>query len=66
MKPQFDREKQFQTITNAARITGVSAYSIRQGVKNHTVPHIKLGVKYMVDVPAFQKQLSTLAAQNSN
>lgn len=47
----------FQKFPEASKTTGLSQYFLRQGCKNGTVPHIKSGTTYMVNVPALLRQL---------
>ena len=47
----------FQTIEQAARTTGLSKYYLRKGCKDGTVPHVKTGTKYLVNVPKLLRQL---------
>jgi hypothetical protein len=47
----------FQKITEACKTTGLSQYFLRQGCKNGTVPHIKSGDVYYINVPALVEQL---------
>lgn len=47
----------FQSIAQACKTTGLSMYYLRKGCKGGTVPHIKSGTTYMVNVPALLKQL---------
>ena len=46
-------EKPFQSIKEACNSTGISQFAIRKGVKAGTVPHIRIGTKILVNVPAF-------------
>ena len=55
----------FQTIPEAARLTGLSQYFIRNGCRAGTVPHIvvhgpkgKSPGKYMVNVPLLLERLN--------
>ncbi len=48
----------FQTIAAASRTTGLSQYFIRAGCKNGTVPCIKSGQKYFVNVPQLLETLN--------
>jgi len=41
-----------QTVAQAAKTIGVSQYWLREGLKANTVPHIKSGSKYLVNIPA--------------
>lgn len=47
----------FQRIPAACRITGLSQTFLRAGCRNGTVPHIKSGSTYLVNVPALLRQL---------
>ena len=47
----------FQKITEACKTTGLSRYYLRQGCKNGTVPHIKSGGVYYINIPALVEQL---------
>ena len=51
-------EKQpFQKIADAATITGLSQYYLRQGCRDGSVPHIKSGSVYFVNIPALLQKL---------
>lgn len=47
----------FQKIPEAARSTGLSTYFLRRGVRDGSVPHVKSGTVYMVNVPALLRKL---------
>lgn len=47
----------FQKIPEAARTTGLSQYFLRNGCKDGTVPHIKSGTVYLVNIPALLRKL---------
>lgn len=47
----------FQKIPEACKTTGLSQFFLRQGCKNGTVPHIKSGTTYMINIPALLRQL---------
>ncbi len=48
----------FQKIADASRTTGLSQYFLRSGCKSGTIPHVKSGTTYMVNVPALLKVLN--------
>ena len=48
----------FQKIADAVKTTGLSAYYLRKGCKDGTVPHIKSGKKYLINVPALLRMLN--------
>lgn len=48
----------FQKIAEACKTTGLSQYYLRRGCKNGTVPHIKSGGVYYINVPALMDALS--------
>lgn len=47
----------FLKIKDACAATGLSQYYLRQGCKDGTIPHIKSGPTYYVNVPAMLEQL---------
>lgn len=47
----------FQKIPEAARTTGLSTYFLRHGVRDGSVPHIKSGTVYLINVPALLRKL---------
>ena len=47
----------FQKIPEACRSTGLSQYFLRIGCKDGSVPHIRSGTVYLVDVPALLEKL---------
>lgn len=47
----------FMKIKDACAATGLSCYFLRQGCRNGSVPHIKSGPTYYVNVPALLEQL---------
>ncbi len=55
--PKTSDSAPFQRIPAACRITGLSQSYLRAGCKNGTVPHIKAGGTYLVNVPALLRQL---------
>lgn len=50
----------FQPIKAAAKITGLSEYSLRQRLKSGEIPHIKSGSKYLIDMPKLLAQLDAM------
>ena len=40
----------FLSIKDAVRVTGLSAFSLRRGCKDGTIPHIMAGDKYMINI----------------
>ena len=47
----------FQKITDAVKTTGLSAYYLRRGCKDGTVPCVQSGGVYYINVPALLQQL---------
>lgn len=64
-KQHYDPSRQFQTIAETSRTTGLSQYYIRCGCRGGTVPHIKSGSKFMVNVPLLIEQMNRQSL-NSN
>ena len=50
-------EAPFQKIPAASKTTGLSQYFLRNGCKDGSVPHVKSGTTYLVNVPALLKKL---------
>ena len=48
----------FQKIPEACKTTGLSQYFLRKGCKDGSIPHIKSGPTYYVNVPALLAQLN--------
>lgn len=47
----------FQKIPQAAATTGLSQYYLRRGCKDGSIPHIRSGPVYLINIPALLKQL---------
>ena len=54
----------FQKITEACKTTGLSQYFLRQGCKDGTIPHIKSGGVYYINVQALLEQLGQTEQAN--
>lgn len=48
----------FQKIPEACKTTGMSQYYLRKGCKEGSVPHIRSGSTYFVNVPALLDKLN--------
>ena len=53
----------FQKIPDACRTTGLSQFFLRNGIKNGTVPHVRSGQTYYVNIPALLRQLGAEGAE---
>lgn len=47
----------FQKIPEACRTTGLSQYFLRKGCKDGSIPHVKSGPTYYINVPELLTQL---------
>lgn len=47
----------FQKIPEACKTTGLSQYFLRKGCRAGTIPHVKSGEIYYINVPALLRQL---------
>ena len=47
----------FQKIPEACRTTGLSQHFLRKGCRAGTIPHVKSGDIYYINVPALLRQL---------
>lgn len=55
----------FQKIPEACRTTGLSQYFLRKGCKDGSIPHIKSGPTYYINVPELLNRLGA-SCQNEN
>lgn len=58
MRPKtFNPEAPYQTPRAAAYLTGLSLWYIREGCKAGTIPHIRVGRDYRIDMQQLREQL---------
>lgn len=50
-------EAPFMKIKDAVKATGLSAYSLRNGCKDGSIPHVVRGTAYLINVPALLEKL---------
>ena len=50
----------FMKIKDAARVTGLSMYYLRNGCKDGSVPHVKSGTVYLINMPRLLEKLDAL------
>lgn len=48
----------YQKIALASRTTGLSQYFLRNGCKDGSIPHIRSGTTYYINVPALLEQIN--------
>lgn len=53
-------ETPFQKIGQAAQTTGLSQYYLRRGCRDGSVPHVKSGQTFFVNVPALLRKLDVV------
>lgn len=56
------RQVPFQKIQQACKTTGLSMYYLRNGCKDGTIPHVKSGGTYYINVPALLRVLGATPA----
>ena len=56
----------FQKIQDACATTGLSRYFLRNGCKDGSVPHIKSGGVYYINIPALLKKLEATQVKGGN
>lgn len=54
----------FMKLEEACRATGLSKYYLRNGCKNGTVPHVKSGKVYYINVTALLRKLGAEGNQS--
>lgn len=57
MTKQYDPAKPFQTIADASRTTGISQFALRRGCKDGTLPHIRTGKTYLLNMRLLMQRL---------
>lgn len=50
-------QPQFVTVDQAVNQTGLSKYYIRRQLRAGTIPYIKAGRKYLINLPLFKEML---------
>lgn len=50
----------FQGIAQACKTTGLSMYFLRKGCRDGSIPHVKNGTVYLVNVPALLRKLGVI------
>lgn len=53
----------FMKIKDASRVTGLSMYYLRNGCKDGTVPCIKSGTVYFINVPKLMERLNAAESE---
>lgn len=56
-KEKSNPDAPFQKIPDACKTTGLSQYFLRNGCKDGSIPHIKSGGVYYINIPALLKKL---------
>ncbi len=54
--------KPFMSIKEACTFTGLSQAYLRKGVKDGSIPSLKSGVKYLINVPLLLEKLNHASA----
>ncbi|MCC8099770.1 MAG: DNA-binding protein [Clostridiales bacterium] len=57
--------KPFMKIPQASRETGLSQYFLRRGCRNGTIPFIRDGRIYLINVPAMLEQLDNQSKETA-
>ena len=64
----MSQDKIFRTVREFCSISGLSIKMIRDGCKNGTIPHIRVGegenARFMINVPLYLKQLDMESLHN--
>ena len=55
----------YQKIAEASKTTGLSQYFLRRGCKAGTIPHVKSGTVYLINVPALLRKLEEQEARGA-
>lgn len=63
-KRRFDAEAPFQSIRDAARLTGLSMFYLRERCKARTIPVVMVGSEYRINLPLLLAQLERESAES--
>lgn len=58
-------DQPFQRIPQACTTTGLSQHFLRAGCKDGSVPHVKSGSVYLVNIPALLRKLDAITEAGS-
>ncbi|MBS6217156.1 MAG: hypothetical protein KH704_09560 [Clostridiales bacterium] len=58
------KQTPFQTIEQACKTTGLSMYYLRRGCWDGTVPHVKSGRVYYINIPALLRSLGATTEES--
>ena len=58
--------KPFQKITEACKTTGLSSFYLRNGCRDGSIPHVKSGGVYYINIPALLRLLNAEASENGS
>lgn len=58
------QQRPFVKIPAASKLTGLSQCAIRKGCRAGTIPHIKNGTVYLIDVDGLMEQMRQAAAES--
>lgn len=58
----MENNRPYQKITDACKTTGLSQYFLRNGCKDGSIPHIRSGATYYINVPALLEKLKAEAS----
>lgn len=63
-KRVFNPDAPYQSLRNAATLTGLSVGFLRDGCKTGTIPHVMAGSEYRVNMAQLLAQLETESQAN--
>ena len=63
MRRATNKDAIFQPISGAAAITGISTKAIRQGCREGTIPHIRVGSDYRINLPLWIEKLNEVSKE---
>jgi hypothetical protein len=63
--PEQRFDQPFQRIPLACATTGLSQHFLREGCKDGSVPHVKSGSVYLVNIPALLRKLDAITEAGS-
>lgn len=61
MRKPYDPTRPFQSIADASRTTGLSQFALRQGCRTGTLPHIRSGTTYLINMKLLVERLDEMS-----
>lgn len=65
MRKPYDPTRPFQNFADASRTTGISQFALRQGCRSGTLPYIRCGTTYLLNMKLLMERLDEMSQDMS-